>query len=77
MAKLEFKHEIRLPDNESSFETFRNEDPFSFSFDVRITTVTETLELFHLTHNQMINRYREWRNEHKCSISAFEQDSFE
>ena len=74
MSKLDFKHEICAPDNESTFEAFRNEDPFSFSFDVRITTVCETLELSHLTHNQMLNKYREWTVTHKCEINAFEQD---
>lgn len=75
MSKLDFKHEICAPDNESTFEAYRNEDPFSFSFDVRITTVSETLELFHLTHNQMLIKYREWTVTHKCEINAFEQDN--
>lgn len=73
MSKLDFKHEISAPDNISSFKAYRNEDPFSFSFDVRITTVSETLELCHLTHNQMLNKYREWTVTHKCEINAFEQ----
>lgn len=73
-ARLDFKHEICAPDNESTFEAFRNEDPFSFSFDVRITTVSETLELFHLTHTQMLNKYNKWTAKHKCSIKAYEQD---
>lgn len=75
MNKLDFKHTISAPDNISSFEAFRNEDPFSFSFDVRIITESETLELFHLTHNQMLNKYREWTVTHKCEINAFEQDN--
>ena len=75
MAKLDFKHEICAPDNESTFEAFRNEDPFSFSFDVRITTVTETLELFHLTHNQMTTNYRKWLTEHKCSLDPYKEIS--
>lgn len=75
MNKLDFKHEICAPDNESTFEAYRNEDPFSFSFDVRIITESETLELFHLTHNQMLNKYREWAVSHKCEINAFEQDN--
>lgn len=75
MSKLDFKHEICAPDNESTFEAYRNEDPFSFSFDVRITTEHETLELFHLTHSQMLNKYREWTVAHQCKINAFEQDN--
>lgn len=73
--RLDFKHEVCTPDNESSFEVFRNEDPFSFALDVKITTTTETLELFHLSHNQTMNKYREWRAKHNCKIIAFEQDN--
>lgn len=71
-ARLDFKHEICAPDNESTFEAYRNEDPFSYAFDVRITTVTETLELCHLTHNQMAVNYKKWIAEHKCSINPYE-----
>lgn len=79
MAKLDFRHEISTPDNESSFEAFRNEDPFSFSFDVRITTARETpehetLEMIHVTHNQMLTKYRKWMAEHNCKVNAYEQD---
>lgn len=77
MAKLDFKHEICTPNCESTFEAFRNEDPFSFSFDVRITTEHETLETFHETHNQMLTKYRKWAIEHNCKINAYGQDSSE
>ena len=76
MSNLDFKHEVFTSDNksESSFEAYRNEDPFSFSFDVRITTVTAILELFHLTHNQMTTNYRKWLTEHKCSLDPYKKD---
>lgn len=75
MNRLDFKHGIYAPDNNSTFEAYRNEDPFSFSFDVKIAIKGETLELFHLTYNQMLNKYREWTVTHKCKITALEQDN--
>lgn len=71
MGKLEFEH----VDNEmhTSFECYRNEDPYSYSFDVRIATKQEELTIFHLTQTEMKNFYRDWREKNGCVLDVYEK----
>lgn len=71
MGNLVFEH----IDNEmhTSFECYRNEDPFSYSFDVRVQTKLEETAEFHLTQTEMKNRYRQWRESNGCVLNVHDQ----
>lgn len=71
MGKLEFEH----IDGEmhTSFVVYRNEDPYIYSFDVRILTKEEELSILHLTQTEMKNRYRDWREKNGCVLDVYDK----
>ena len=71
MSSLVFEHLDR--EMHTSFECYRNEDPFSYSFDVRVQTPHEETAEFHLTQTEMKNRYRQWRENNNCELDVYDK----
>ena len=71
MSRMVFEH----IDSEmhTSFECYRNEDPFSYSFDVHVQTLHEDTTEFHLTQTEMKNRYRHWREINGCVLDVYDK----
>ena len=64
--RLYFSHSVKR----CSIECYRNEDPYYYSFDLRIKHNDETVFLAHISYRDMTEQYAKWMRDNDCTISA-------